>query len=128
MKGFIVGKVIKFAVLGAAAFVAFGWVVMSLWNWLMPAIAGWHAIGFWQAVGLLVLCRLLFGGRRGFGGGWGMTGGGFGPRFARMTPEEREGMREHFRERMRGHFGGGSGGGERFAGRHDASGEGGPAG
>lgn len=43
-------------------------VVMLLWNWLIPAIVGWSAIGFWQAAGLLVLCKILFGGFGKFGG------------------------------------------------------------
>jgi hypothetical protein len=55
------------ALFGAGVIAGFGYVVMRLWNWLMPAIAGWSVIGFWQAVGLLVLCRLLFGG---WGGHW----------------------------------------------------------
>ncbi len=31
----------------------FGWVVMSLWNWLLPGLFGWKVITFWQAVGLV---------------------------------------------------------------------------
>ena len=38
---------------------------MWLWNQLMPAIFGLHAINFWQALGMLVLCKILFGGFRG---------------------------------------------------------------
>ena len=37
-----------------AAVAIFGAVVQHLWNWLIPAIIGWHAINFWQAVGILV--------------------------------------------------------------------------
>ena len=47
----------------------FGELVMHLWNWLLPALFGWHPIGFWQALGLLVLCRILFGGFGGHGAG-----------------------------------------------------------
>jgi hypothetical protein len=39
-----------------------GFIVMQLWNWLLPAIFGWKAVTFWQALGLLALCRILFGG------------------------------------------------------------------
>lgn len=39
-----------------------GFVVMLLWNWLLPAIFGIKMIGFWQALGLLVLAKILFGG------------------------------------------------------------------
>ena len=61
-------KVLLFVLLAATVF---SFAVMWLWNWLMPAIFGLHAISFWQALGLLVLSKILFGGfrgRPGFGG------------------------------------------------------------
>ncbi|MGT2473765.1 hypothetical protein BZM27_02630 [Paraburkholderia steynii] len=46
-----------------------GWIVMSLWNWIIPTLViGAHAIDYPRAIGLLVLCRILFGGFRGHGG------------------------------------------------------------
>jgi hypothetical protein len=69
-------------------------VVMQLWNWLLPALFGWHPINFWQALGLLVLCRILFGSFRG-----GHGPGRNRPRrvsaelWEQMTPEEREKFR-----------------------------------
>lgn len=36
-------------------------VVMLLWNWLMPVVFGLPVLSFWQTVGLLVLCKILFG-------------------------------------------------------------------
>lgn len=76
-----------------------GWVVMSLWNALLPAIFGWKIISFWQAVGLLLLSRILF--------------GHHGPHQARhwkerhdwknsFTPEERERFRQEMRRRWCG--------------------------
>lgn len=41
---------------------AFGWLVMILWNNLMPSLFGLTTISYWQSVGLLVLAKLLFGG------------------------------------------------------------------
>lgn len=38
-----------------------GYVVMWLWNWLMPTIFGLTTIGYWQAIGLLALSKILFG-------------------------------------------------------------------
>ena len=65
----IVGLVIL-GVLAAAAFaLAFGWFVMLLWNWLMPAIFGLGAITYWQAFGLVVLAKLIFGAVGGGRGG-----------------------------------------------------------
>jgi hypothetical protein len=43
-----------------------GWVVMSLWNWLIPVLfAGGKEIGYLQAMGILLLSKILFGGFRG---------------------------------------------------------------
>jgi hypothetical protein len=41
---------------------AFGWIVMILWNHLMPSLFGLTTITYLQSVGLLVLAKLLFGG------------------------------------------------------------------
>ena len=41
--------------------VAIGFVIMLLWNWLMPALFGLSTITYWQAVGLLILSKILFG-------------------------------------------------------------------
>jgi hypothetical protein len=59
-------KFLGFGILGAIGITIFGFLfgyfVMLLWNWLMPAIFGLGLITFWQAVGLVILGRLLFGG------------------------------------------------------------------
>jgi hypothetical protein len=91
MKRFWILKGLKFALFLAAGIAALGYVVMSLWNWLLPPLAGWHALGFGQALALLVLCRILFGGLRGHGGGhWRQR---LRERWEQMTPEERERLR-----------------------------------
>jgi len=47
----------------ASAFIALvSFVVMSLWNQLVPDLFAGPVISFWQALGLLVLCKILFGG------------------------------------------------------------------
>ncbi|HEY4662339.1 MAG TPA: hypothetical protein VIH07_01530 [Candidatus Humimicrobiaceae bacterium] len=38
----------------------FGYFVMLLWNWLMPAIFGLVEITYWQAWGLVLLFHILF--------------------------------------------------------------------
>ena len=55
----------RFLLIGALFVAVAGFVVMSLWNGLMPAIFGLPPIGFWQAMGLLILSKILFGGFRG---------------------------------------------------------------
>jgi len=50
----------------AGAVLIFGWVVMLLWNAILPkVIGGVTALTYWQAVGLLVLSKILFGGFHG---------------------------------------------------------------
>jgi len=56
--------VIGFIAAGFAFLAFFGWVVMALWNALMPEIFGLKAITYWQAWGLLILSTLLFKGMR----------------------------------------------------------------
>jgi len=96
---------LRFVPLVALVGAVVGVVVMSLWNWLMPAIFGLPHIGFWQAVGLLIFSKILLGGfhgGRGFHGHW---RGRMMERWQKMTPEEREKFRETMRHRC-GPFGG----------------------
>jgi hypothetical protein len=83
---------LKFGALAVAFLAAVGAVVMSLWNWLVPPLFGWHEIGFWQAVGLLLLVRILVGGMRrpGYSMYWRRR---MMERWEQMTPEEREKFR-----------------------------------
>lgn len=84
---------LKILVIVLVAGTALSFAVMGLWNHLMPAVFGLHAINFWQALGLLVLSKILFGGFRGrpcFGRHWRER---MFDRWERMTPEEREKFR-----------------------------------
>lgn len=60
---------VGFGILGLGLMAFFGWVVMALWNWLMPDLFGLKRIGYWQAWGLLVLCKILFHGGSSGGSG-----------------------------------------------------------
>ena len=102
MRGKWILRGIGIALLVVVGIAAFSYVVMTLWNWLIPGIMGWKAIDFWQALGLLVLTRLLFG-FRGFGH-WHHHGHHrwkqrMRERWMAMTPEEREKFREGMRAR-----------------------------
>jgi hypothetical protein len=89
-----------FLVFALGAVLAFSWVVMSLWNALVPALFHGPTLGFWQAVGLLVLTRILVGGLRGRGGWHGhWRERVWRERWANMTPEERARLQERFRGR-----------------------------
>lgn len=93
-------KGVGIAALVLLALAALGWVVMHLWNGLLPGLFGFPSIRFCQALGLLILCRLLFGGFH----------HGCGHRFRHrqhlierwesMTPEEREKFRQGFKGRF----------------------------
>ena len=76
----------------------FGELVMHLWNWLVPALFGWHQISFWQALGLLLLCRMFFGGWRGGSDRSKHRCEKRNP-WDQMTPEEREKFRQDMRAR-----------------------------
>ena len=95
-------KFLLFGPLFVLLFALFTYVVMRLWNWLMPALFGLHLLTYWQALGLLVLSRILFGGFRGRPGyrdwGWRRR---MSERWEQMTPEEQQ----RVRERMRGRCG-----------------------
>lgn len=58
----IVGWVILGIIAVTALAILFGYIVMSLWNWLMPELFGLTTINYWQAVGLFILAKILFGG------------------------------------------------------------------
>ena len=61
-KGLRVAGFVLLGVVGAAVFaLAFGYFVMLLWNWLMPAIFSLGRIGYWQAFGIVILAKLIFG-------------------------------------------------------------------
>ena len=48
------------AIVGLA--ILFGFVIMWLWNWLMPELFGLPLLTYWQAVGLFILLKILIGG------------------------------------------------------------------
>ncbi len=55
---------IGFGVLGIGLLALLGFVVMTLWNWLVPDIFGLKRLDYWQAAGLFILCWILFKGFR----------------------------------------------------------------
>jgi hypothetical protein len=97
---------LAFVALAALAVALVGFIVMQLWNSLLPGLFGWKLLGFWQAVGLLVLARILFGGLRGRGGWHGHWRARMRERWERMTPEEREKFRAGLGWRCGGRRGG----------------------
>lgn len=101
MNGHRIRRILKFMLFAALFVVVVGFVVMGLWNWLLPGLFGFHPITFWQAVGILILSKVLFGGFRGGPGRHLHWRKRMLERWEQMTPEERE----RFREGMRGRCG-----------------------
>lgn len=79
-----------------------GFVVMWLWNALIPDLFHGPHISYWQAFGLLILSKLLFKGgwHKGHHSGKGMKGWSAKMRrkMASMTPEEREAFQSKLRD------------------------------
>lgn len=63
----IIGVIIFGAVAITGLAILLGFVITSLWNWLMPEIFGLATINFWQAIGLFLLLKILLGGFSGGG-------------------------------------------------------------
>lgn len=113
---FYKGRFIFIPLAIAACLSLVSFVVMQLWNNLLPGILHVTIITFWQAMGIFILCKILFGfgkGGRGFGGrGFGGPGGPpwmrhkMEEKFRNMSPEERERFKQKMGDRMchwRGH-------------------------
>lgn len=97
-------RFLVFPLLGLTAFTVVGFVIMYLWNWLMPAIFGLTVITFWQSLGLFALAKLLFSGFGGRNFGRGRRGNFMNEgrkRWMNMTAEERKAFME-----SRSRFGG----------------------
>jgi hypothetical protein len=88
---------LKFAAIAIMVIALAGFIVMRLWNWLTPALFGWHVITFWQALGILILSKILFGGFRGRSGPPGFLRSRMMERWAGMSPEERDKWRQSMR-------------------------------
>jgi hypothetical protein len=96
------GKKFAIVLFFAVAFVVFiaavVWVVMSLWNAILPEVIGVKLVSYWQAAGILLLSKILF---SGFGGGgrkhsW-KSRSKMKSKWMDMKPEEREVMKDRWK-------------------------------
>ena len=107
-KSFWIMKGIKILVLVALVGTAMGYLVMMLWNWIIPAVFSGGTITFWQALGILILAKLLFGFSRGWSGHkWSGHGHSYWKtkmedRLKNMSPEDRESFRAQWKQRCGG--------------------------
>jgi hypothetical protein len=91
---------IPFGIAAILALVSF--VVMQLWNNLLPGILHVGTITFWQAMGIFILSKILFGfGGKGSGGGppWMRRKRMMEERFKNMSPEDRAQFKEQWQSR-----------------------------
>lgn len=57
-----ISRCVGMTALVAIGIAALGWVVMLLWNWLLPTLfVGVQPVSYCQALGVLLLCKILFG-------------------------------------------------------------------
>jgi hypothetical protein len=91
---FIMG--LKFTLGIIAFFMVLGWVIMQLWNGLVPRITGWSSLNYNDALVLLVLVRLLVGFRI---KGVQYMKHKFGHKWSNLSDDERVEMREKFKSR-----------------------------
>lgn len=94
-------KIGKVLLIVSAAIIFLGFLVMTLWNAVVPDLFGGPAVTFWQAVALLVLSHILLRGWGGWKYGWrhDRWKRKFEEKLAAMTPEEREKFKQEWKER-----------------------------
>lgn len=107
MKNFWIKKGVMILFFGIVAVLAFGFIVMGLWNAILPAVLGVKAITFIQALGILLLSKILFGG---FGSRNGWRGSNawkekMKQRWDKMTPEEIENFKAEWKNRCGSRWG-----------------------
>ena len=106
------------ALLFIAALFLLPYVVMLLWNGILPEVIGVKTITYWQAVGIFILSKLLFGGFKGGGKHHKMKAHfrnccgnnehhqsmkeELRDKFMNMSDEERENFKQKWKDRFRG--------------------------
>lgn len=107
MKKLWIKKGLMIVTFTVVALLVFGFVVMGLWNAILPEVLGVQSISFVQALGILLLSKILFGGFHGkrFGGNGGPRWNqGMKEKWKTMTPEEREKFKSEWRNRCGSRF------------------------
>src|SRR5258708_5193354 len=92
-------RILKVLLIVVVAGTLLGFVIMHLWNWLMPALFGLNMITFWQALGLFVLGKLLLGGFHHHHRGRPRWGQPLRQRWDQMSPAEPDRFRAGIRGR-----------------------------
>ncbi|MCS3801773.1 hypothetical protein [Niastella sp. OAS944] len=100
------GKAVMILVFCTAFVMLFSYIVMRLWNGILPDVLGVKLISFWQAMGILVLSKILFSGFGGFAHKKEQFKNRFRQRmrekWENMTPEEKIQFKEEWKNRCKG--------------------------
>ncbi len=92
-------KVLFFIAVFIAFVAAAAWVVMFLWNAILPDVVGVKPLKYWQAAGLLVLAKILFGGFGGRRSNWKRSRKKhWRNKWMQMNPEERKEAKMRWKE------------------------------
>jgi len=87
MKALKVLKYTGFGILGIGAMFLFVWVVMLLWNALIPELFNGPVLTYWQTAGIFILSKILL--------------SGFGPGRGKGTDHSRSKWRSKYHEKYR---------------------------
>ncbi len=100
------GKAVMILVFCTAFVMLFSYIVMRLWNGILPDVIGVKVISFWQAMGILVLSKILFSGFGGFANKKEQFRNRFRQKmldkWEHMTPEEKQKFKDEWKNRCRG--------------------------
>ena len=97
-KRFIWSRGFIFFIIFLPAVFFLGFIIMLLWNSILPEVTHAAKISYWQALGIFILSKILFGGfNKGHWGG--SERRKMRERFANMTPEEKQKFKAEWKDR-----------------------------
>ncbi len=92
------GPFIFILILGGVALLI--WILMLLWNAILPDVLGVNEITYWQALGIFILSKILFGGFRGGSGRHNRRKKKrYREQFMNMTDEQKEVFKSEWKSR-----------------------------
>lgn len=100
------GRFVLIPIIAISCLALVSYLVMQLWNYILPEVIHVETLTFWQAAGLFILCKILF--------GFGKMGGfkkdkmyrhRLAERVKAMNPEELARFNQRFGDERFGRFG-----------------------
>jgi hypothetical protein len=104
-RGFKARKIALVIVIAIAAVFLFSFIVMMLWNAILPKVTNAGELNIWQAMGLLLLAKILFSGFHRHHHDRPPWARHLRKKWRHMTPEEKEQFKAALKERCRWKFG-----------------------